>query len=390
MFALLVLATMTPADQYRQWGIETIEGIRQTMYIEKQRLYAEQIEPGKPPTQPAFAWPAGVMLSALNSAAKVDSKYEAWMRDYADALFAYWRDDKQAPVVEGRRVGGFDVLPLPKTSDRYYDDNAWLVLAFIESSLILKDAKYLDIAEMTFQFVLSGEDRKLGGGLYWHENNRVTKNTCTNAPAAVAALRLFQITKNKAHLNKGRELYEWTKKNLQDPGDGLYWDNIDVRTGAVEKTKWSYNTGLMLTATAEMFKTEQFLEKLGDTSITPDQRRDKLRELRREMNRLRNAAQLRWVQPSGAIACDAAFAHLLHEAFINTYQVTGNADWRSASFSWLNFIRNKNRDSRGHYGKRWETEPKQPYAAGHLIHQASAARAFFVGAEALAPLPKSR
>src|SRR5207248_297258 len=98
-------------------------------------------------------------------------KYADPLGSYADALQVYWTEHKG--------IGGYDVLPGPKPADRYYDDNEWVVLALVEAYEATRDVKYRNRAEATFRFVLSGEDDKLGGGLYWQENKLESKNACS-------------------------------------------------------------------------------------------------------------------------------------------------------------------------------------------------------------------
>ncbi|RYD47495.1 MAG: hypothetical protein EOP83_27975, partial [Verrucomicrobiaceae bacterium] len=135
---LLLPAVAAETPPFRQWGAETQEVLHKDMWLPEQKLYAERInlETGKP-DHPSFMWGVGVQLSALAAAASVEpDKYTAPMRDYADAIQVYWLEH------DGHE--GFDVQPGPKASDRYYDDNAWLVLALAEVFEITKDKKYLD------------------------------------------------------------------------------------------------------------------------------------------------------------------------------------------------------------------------------------------------------
>ncbi len=103
------------------------------------------------------------------------------------------------------------------------------------------------------QFVLSGEDQTLGGGIYWRENEKKGKNTCVNAPAIVAAAELYQITRDQKYLETAKRLYSWTRAHLQDPQDGLYYDNIGLG-GNVAKFKLTYNSGLMIRANVELYR----------------------------------------------------------------------------------------------------------------------------------------
>lgn len=149
---------------YEQWGNETLATIRKDLWLPKLHLYAEQAPDERgAPAHPSFMWGVGVQLSALAAASAVEpQKYLAQTHDYADAIQVYWTDH------DGRE--GFDVLPRPNDPDRYYDDNAWLVLALADVFEVTRERKYLDRAAATFRFVTSCEDDKLGGGLYWRES----------------------------------------------------------------------------------------------------------------------------------------------------------------------------------------------------------------------------
>ncbi len=306
MLAALALAltsgSLDPATLKKR-GFEVLEQIRREYYLPKSKLYCDSIQttnderrndesgtaPRQPPTAnlkqsgPAFNWGVGVMLSALNAAARLDPKYKKWLREFADASRVYWNAKGPVP--------GYDVLPGPKPVDRYYDDNAWMVLALVETHEILGDKKYLDWAEQTLDYVLSGEDAKLGGGIYWRESDKKSKNACSNAPSAVACLRLSPHRRSKELLDKAFNLLKWTRNVLQDPADGLFWDSIDLK-GKIDKTKWSYNTGLYLSA-------------CGLYNLHPED--DERQQI------LRSAID-RWTDPrSGAIKDTGRFAHLLLE-----------------------------------------------------------------------------
>src|SRR5690606_37783055 len=113
-------------------------------------------------------------------------------------------------------------------SDRFYDDNIWLGIDFAELYLHSNQPKYLNLAQESWLFTVSGQDSALGAGIYWCEHKKTTKNTCSNAPGAVFALRMFEATGDSTYLRQGAEWYNWTKEHLQDPTDGLYWDNVDL------------------------------------------------------------------------------------------------------------------------------------------------------------------
>lgn len=138
-------------------------------------------------------------------------------------------------------------------SDRFYDDNDWLAIDFAQLALVTKDPVYLRKAEMIWKFVISGWDEKLGGGIYWCEQKKGSKNTCSNAPFVVASAKLYEATNNIKYLNWAKRIYAWTKLNLQDSTDGLYYDNISLK-GRIGKKKYAYNSGQMMQGAALLYK----------------------------------------------------------------------------------------------------------------------------------------
>lgn len=103
----------------------------------------------------------------------------------------------------------------------------------------------------------------MGGGIYWCEQKKASKNTCSNAPGSVFALKLFQATQNKTYLNKGEQLYNWTKAQLQDSTDYLYFDNIAL-DGKIGKAKFAYNSGQMMQSASLLYQLTGKKEYLTD------------------------------------------------------------------------------------------------------------------------------
>lgn len=342
----------TSGAVFRKWGAESLGSIHSALWMSKQRLYSEEVQSSDPkPLSPAFMWGSGVQLSALVAAAQADGEYTAEARSYSDALQSYWT------VHNG--VGGYDVQPNPGHSDRYYDDNAWLVLSLSDLYEITKDAEFRSRAEKAFRFVLSGEDKLLSGGIYWRENERDVKGTCSNAPTAAGAIRLYQITGKKKYLADAKRLYDWTNSRLRD-SDGLFWNDIKT-SGAIEKRKWSYNSALMIRANCLFHR------------ITGD------RKYLAEAQRIAHAAEQMWVDRStGAITDEAPFAHLLCEAFLALHDEDHDSRWLNISRRAAAFLHERVKDSNGHYGRRWDTPPDKPLATWRLIDDASAARAYWM------------
>lgn len=330
---LAMALLLSTEDDPAQWGREALEMLRRDYYLPKTKLYAEK--PDR--KQPAFNWGVGVMLSALNAATKVDPTYKAWLREYADATRVYWNK------------GGYDVLPAPKPKDRYYDDNAWMALALLETYQILGDKKYLDWSKGALEFALAGQAKE--GGIYWREVDRASRNTCACAPTAAACFLMFQETKIDRYERTGKDILDWTRKVLRDPADGLYWDNIS-KDGRIEKTKWTYNTALVIRA----MDLRKMIESWFVTSMDP----------------IWESAEQRWLPDGKTIADPGRFAHLLFEALIWHEAI------RPLPGKYLDILRNVRaaRNEQGHYPADWKrlVVPTNP----EILDQAAFARACFV------------
>lgn len=201
------------------------------------------------PNQYSYLWPYSGTFSAVNT------------------LFATTRDTVYKSLLDNKVLVGleeyFDVRRTPDAyasyirtapqSDRFYDDNVWLGIDFTDIYLLTKETKYLQKAQLIWKFIESGTDEELEGGIYWCEQKKVSKNTCSNAPGSVFALKLFQATRDKTYLEKGKHLYEWTQTHLQDSTDYLYFDNINLE-GKISKAKFAYNSGQMMQSATLLYQ----------------------------------------------------------------------------------------------------------------------------------------
>lgn len=153
--------------------------------------------------------------------------------------------------------------------ERYYDDNIWVGIDMTDLYLLTKDTKYLERAEIVWNFILQGTDDLMGGGVYWKEDGK-SKHTCSTAPASVLASKLYLATNNSVYLQSAKDLYAWCKNVLQDPSDYLYWDSArlsdenDPNSAInVDKAKYSYNSGQPMQAAALLYnitKEGQYLQ----------------------------------------------------------------------------------------------------------------------------------
>ena len=342
-------------NRFALWGAEALGQIRPGFYLPEQHLYGEEIGPNRGRPKPAFVWPSSIMLSALAAAAKVDEQtYLPMLREYIDALRTY-RTNRNG-------ITGLDVWPAPKTSDRYYDDNAWMALALAEAYQATRDARDLQFADEALKFTLSGEDGRLGGGIYWHEDRFDRKHAVSCGPAICAAIILYQQTREKSYLDAAQRLYGWTRSHLRT-SDDLYADSIGVADGAVDAKIYSYNTATMIRAGCLLFCAtgqKHYLQEAQDSA---------------------KAAVARWVRSSdGAIVDESPMAHKLCESLVYLSATDHDPHWRQIADGALKYLHERCRDPNGWYGRRWDESDVAALDPVRLLDQASAARAFWVAA----------
>lgn len=211
----------------------------------------------------SYLWPYSGTFSAANALLEAtgDNKYQTLLEDKVLPGLEEYFDSKRTPTAYS------SYLNRQSLSDRFYDDNIWLGIDFTDCYQTTKKKAYLEKAELIWKFILSGEDEILGGGIYWCEQKKESKNTCSNAPAAVFALKLFQVTQDSTYFKKGKDLYEWTRKNLKDPKDHLYFDKVSLNN-KIDRRKFAYNSGQMIQAAALLFQITQQKEYLKDAQRT--------------------------------------------------------------------------------------------------------------------------
>ena len=218
----------------------------------------------------AVIWGHGAAFSgyaAIKEAAKefteYKSKYEA---NYDNRLLT------AIDQFRNTRNGGAEAYAVyPGDGDeRYFDDNIWVGIDMVDLYMLTNETKYLDRAKLVWNFILTGTDEIMGGGVYWKEGLN-SKHTCSTAPAAVLAAKLYEVTQEPNYLQSAKDLYAWCKETLQDPSDYLYWDNARLSDEndpnsaiVIAKEKYSYNAGQPMQAASLLYKITHEAQYLTD------------------------------------------------------------------------------------------------------------------------------
>ena len=160
-----------------------------------------------------------------------------------------------------------------KGGDRFYDDNQWIGITAMDRYFRLEKKTDLQLGNVIYNYMMTGYDSVLGGGIYWQENKKISKNTCSNGPGIILALQLYKATKDQAYLDTALLLYNWTNAKLQAP-NALFYDNISSTTGHVDVKQYTYNTGTMLQSNVYLYELtgkKSYLDeatRIADSSVT--------------------------------------------------------------------------------------------------------------------------
>ncbi len=303
----------------------------------------------------AYLWPASGVFSAVNALLKTTS----------DKEFRQLLERKILPGLEQycdtiRKPSCYQsYITLTGKSDRYYDDNVWLALDFCESYILTGKKEYLEKSINLWRFIISGWDDQLSGGIYWCEQKKESKNTCSNAPASVLAFKLFEATHDSTYFNWGLRIYDWTKINLQDSTDHLYFDNKNL-SGRISRRKYTYNSGQMLQATAMIYKltgnktyldearhiAKSAIDYFTEEFTTPEGKKIKL---------FKNTGN--W------------FNSILFRGYIELYYIDKDPQYLTLFRDNMNQIWNHVRSKDGLFSKDWKGEKEDQYKS--VLDQAS-------------------
>ncbi len=225
-----------PVMNYKPWMDTLYETIYHHFYDSTAKLFFEEYSPGKKQTH-SYLWPLCALIQAANEAAQINPQ-KNYVSPVVQAIDQYYTKASPMPAYQAS-------LTNEKKDDCFYDDNQWIAIAYLDIYNRTHEKKFLETSKMIYDFMMTGYDTISGGGLYWKYGDKSTKNTCSNGPAILVALQLYNITNDKKYLQTALSIYDWVNAHLQAPDD-LYYDNIHLPSLKIDSAKYTYNTGTML------------------------------------------------------------------------------------------------------------------------------------------------
>lgn len=206
-------------------------------------LYFESTDTVKKENKYAWLWPMCALIQAGNEQERLEPG-KKYMEPVVRAIDQYYNPELP-PAYQ-------DYVTAERLSGKFYDDNQWIAIAYLDAYKRTKSPKYLEDSKLIYRFMMKGLDTVSGGGLYWKRGDFGTKNTCSNGPGILVALELYKITKDKQYLSAALDIYNWTYSTLESP-EGLFYDAIKVPSGNIDKRFYTYNAGTMLQANVLLY-----------------------------------------------------------------------------------------------------------------------------------------
>lgn len=234
---------------YKERAKELFDLIQIHYRISSGGLYKENYPQQAGDLSYSYLWPYDGIVSG--AALLTELGYSVGFEIMVVNFDKYWRDN-----VAGNAIPGFGSSTNGTTGGgtRFYDDNSIVGINLVDAYEITGNEVFLSRARQVVQFLKSGEDNVLGGALWWNEEQKnitgevnSNKPTCSNGYATQFLLRYYTVCEasEKADvLAFAKRLYAWLKTNLKDT-DHCYWNDMNNQ-GGINKTKWTYNTGVMI------------------------------------------------------------------------------------------------------------------------------------------------
>ncbi len=140
--------------------------------------------------------------------------------------------------------------------NRYYDDEGWWALAWIDTYDVTHEQRYLSMATFIFDDMAKGWDDTCGGGIWWSKD-RTYKNAIANelflSVAAHLAARSSDPEQRELYAGWATKEWRWFANSGMINADHLVNDGLVTSTCKNNrKTTWSYNQGVIIGALVEL------------------------------------------------------------------------------------------------------------------------------------------
>jgi predicted alpha-1,6-mannanase (GH76 family) len=264
----------------------------------------------------------------------------------------------------------------PGFINKYYDDEGWWALAWIDVYDLTGDPQYLSMAKSIFTDMATGWDNVCGGGIWWSKDRQYKNAIANELFLSVASHLTNRDSANKSvYLDWANKEWTWFLQSGMINARNLINDGLTIST-AQDGTKtctnngkqtWSYNQGVVLGGLAELSKANtdaslpQTAQTIATAAITSMVDSNGVMHDPCEANCGADGVQFKGIFVRNLVALDRAYPQAAYKSFI-----TANA----------NSIWDHSQGTNYQFGQVWSG----PFDAGQAGSQSSALDAIVAAA----------
>jgi len=161
----------------------------------------------------------------------------------------------------------------PGFLNKFYDDEGWWAMAWIDVYDLTREARYLAMAQSIFADMAGGWDETCAGGIWWSKDRKY-KNAIANElflDVAAALANRTEGAEQRGYAEWAQKEWRWFAQSGMINSSHLINDglNSDGPNGACVnngRTVWSYNQGVIVGGLAELAK------RKPDDALLPEAR----------------------------------------------------------------------------------------------------------------------
>lgn len=230
------------------------------------------------------------MMIRLNEL--TNKKYTAEMDTLFDAFDFYkgYRDDNHLDYDETMQAGrGFTVFAVERSTlgkfnafaygtASVFDDQIWICREYLNAYKLYGKQEYLDTAIELAEYIYLVGWVPVVGGITWGQDYQ-TRHSCSNGPFVKVLVDLADAANRSEMQDWAKNVYDFMYTTLRDPVDNCYYDLVDtvydgnnqpIGNKNIDKTKYTYNSGAMISAGVAMYNATGEQHYLDEAKATAE------------------------------------------------------------------------------------------------------------------------